>query len=238
MNKVKIVIGIVLYTIFVIVLSLLTYLYVASEKEAAENAQWFGRSLLSNDLGWVADGDDHYYYDRLGNRLTGPQVINQQVYHFSADGVWDANEPVDATILYVKAEESDEINYSLTGGVGWLADAEPAFYLTMDATTYPSTTRDVEVIISNNSSVEIFTGLAFTLQRWDGEQWGANVTDGVTFPEEAYSIQPGETGAFAVDFGDLSIESGRYLLTKQVLADNEEGQHTGYRLGVEFFVFD
>lgn len=191
--------------------------------------------LLENVNGnWIEENGAKYYLDSKGNKLTGEQLIDNLVYCFDDNGVWNGEKPTPVAIISVQQSGEQVAYISLTGGKTWLGDETPEFYMTIEQTSYPKDIGEITVTIHNNSDKRLLTGEGFRLLVWNGKEWIPSAADGLFHNDEGYYVQPGEMLEMICDFQNKPLEAGRYKLMKEVHRPDDKSINLNF--AVEFII--
>lgn len=79
--------------------------------------------------------------------------------------------------------------------------------------------NDVEIVLTNRGDVELVTGEAFTVERWDGAEWVEVTSSGAlsAFPAIGIVMRPDGTWSegWPSGFRDDRLEPGQYRVVKE-----------------------
>ncbi|MDR2044960.1 MAG: hypothetical protein LBQ15_11515 [Clostridium sp.] len=192
---------------------LLTGFGISGGSQKADHGVW---PMNRTDGHWLEENGSKYYVDPSGRRVTGEQLIDNLVYCFDSNGVWNGNAPVLPTIISVQQSDEETAHISLTGGTTWIGDEAPVSYMTMDTVRYPKNIGEVAVTLYNHHDTPLTAGLGFRLLVWNGSAWIPSPADGLHYTEEGYPVQPDGALTMTCSFRNISLEAGRYLLIKEV----------------------
>ena len=171
---------------------------------------------------WIEEDGKKYYLDERGKKVTGEQLIDNQVYYFNSDGAWDEADPIPAGIVSVQSSGETTTHLSVTGGATWTGGEVPEYYMVPNAYVFPYDVNEIAVTIRNNSITELTTGVGFRLLVWDGTDWIPSAADGLHHTDEGYYVFPGKTLEMVCGFRDIPLEAGRYKLIKEAqLSDSK-----------------
>lgn len=176
-----------------------------------------GGLLVENVDGiWIEENGSKYYVNLAGNRLIGEQLIDNEVYYFDNHGVWNREKPLKPMITAVQLSTEQEAHISLTGGNTWIGNETPEYYMTVDASSYPTNVGEITVIMHNNSDQRLSTGIGFSLLIWNGYEWVSSSADGMFHTDEGYTVLPNDTLEMPCNFRNNVLEAGRYKLIKEL----------------------
>lgn len=158
-------------------------------------------------------------------------TISAHIGNNIQDDIENGNKSDDVIVISVSRPDIEYEAKSLTGGETWLGDEVPAFYMTMDTTTYPKDIGNLTVMIFNNGYKAIVTGSEYRLFMWNGSTWGPSPTDIIEHHQIAYTIEPNKTLSLDCSFYNIELESGLYLLEKKIWLEDDISSK--YALSIE-----
>lgn len=164
---------------------------------------------------WFEENKNKYFLNMAGERVTGEQLIDNQVYCFDKNGVWNEEPPTPAAIISVQMSNEKTAYVSITGGKSWMSGESPKCYMDSGAYIFPKSIGEISITIHNNSDSKLLTGTGFRLLVWDENNWTAAAADGLHHTDEGYYVFPGDTLEMKCSFQEKPLDSGRYKLIKE-----------------------